>query len=106
MKVVRLCNLLAFYTREVVLSNLRVARDVLSPKYRIDPAFFSIELDQLSDLQISILANLITMTPGTLSLDVSPDRRHLYIHTMYAASLDTLKQQLKSDYEQRVKRVF
>ncbi|MGF1449360.1 MAG: Na+/H+ antiporter subunit E [Opitutales bacterium] len=106
MRLLHFISFLLFYVKEVAISNLRVAYDVLTPTMYMKPAFFAIELDELTDLQIANLANLITMTPGTLSVDVSEDRKRLYIHAMYAEPLDELKGDLKEGYEARIKKVF
>jgi multicomponent Na+:H+ antiporter subunit E len=61
----------------------------------------AIPLEAESDLSISLLANLITLTPGSLTLDVSEDRKVLYVHTMYAEDIDQLRLGIK-DLERRV----
>lgn len=68
---------------EIVLSSLRVAQAVLSPRLPIQPGIIAYPLEVRSDLEITLLANLITLTPGTLSLDVSSDRKVLYVHGMF-----------------------
>jgi len=66
-----------------VLSSLRVAQAVLSPRLPIQPGIIAYPLEAKSDLEITLLANLISLTPGTLSLDVSSDRKVLYVHGMF-----------------------
>lgn len=97
---------ISFYAWEVILSNLKVAWDVVTPTHHMKPAIVSIPLDDLTERQIFVLANLITMTPGTLSLDVSADRQQLYIHAMYAEDPVAYTQSLRDDYVKRVLRVF
>ncbi len=102
-----LLEFLLFYSREVVMSNFRVAWDVLTPPLYADPDFIELALDpNLTDVQIMMVANLITMTPGTLSIDVSPDRKTLLIHAMYADDRENLVASLKNDFERRVRNVF
>lgn len=98
---------LAFYVWEVILSNLRVAWDVITPRHRMSPGIIALPLEPgLSEAQVASLANLITMTPGTLSLDVTPDRRTLFIHAMYLGpDPAALKRELKSEFERRVRDV-
>jgi multicomponent Na+:H+ antiporter subunit E len=105
-KIVPLLLFLPFYIKEVVLSNLRVAHDVLTPRHRMRPAVFSIPLEGLNDRQILALANLITMTPGTLSLDVSQDKRLLYIHAMYAEPVEETRRMLTEEFVERARRAF
>lgn len=101
-KVPRAIGFGLFFLWELVQANLRVAYDVATPQYRMRPGVIGIPLDVQSDAEITALANLITMTPGTLSLDVSPDRRILYIHAMYLGDPDRVRAQIKSGFERRV----
>lgn len=107
MKTIKLTEFFFFYIKEVILSNLRIAWDVLTPAMHARPAFLEMPLEPMSDLQITLLANLITMTPGTLSIDVSPDRSRLMIHCMYVDDEPSkLIAELKSNFERRVIDVF
>lgn len=100
-------NLGLFYVREVLLSNLRVAHDVLTPKHRMKPGIIVVDVDGLTDWQIFFMSNLITMTPGTLGLTVSRDHKRLYIHAMYIdGSAEKLAESLRVDYGRRVESVF
>lgn len=96
----------AYFLRELVKANLRVAWEVLTPKHHMRPAIIAIPLDAESDLQITILANFITLTPGTLSLDVSPDRKTLYVHAMYVDDVNAFRREIKEELERRVIEVF
>jgi multicomponent Na+:H+ antiporter subunit E len=92
----------------LVLANLRVAYDVLTPGYRMRPGVIAIPLDARTDAEITLLANLITLTPGTLSLDVSSDRSVLYIHIMYIDNDDLaeVRRRIKTGFERRVLEVL
>lgn len=92
-----------FFLWDLIKSNLRVARDVLTPRYesRVRPGVIGIALNAQTNAQITILANLITVTPGTLSIDVSNDRKTLYIHAMYLENEQELRAQIE-DLERRV----
>lgn len=81
-RVGRVAGFAGFYVWEMVVSAVRVARDVLSPRLRVRPGVVAVALDARTDLEITLFANLVSLTPGTLSLDVSPDRRTLYVHAM------------------------
>ncbi len=97
-----LIELFLFFLKEVILSNVKVARDVLSPSPKIEPGFVSIDLVPMSDRQLFVLANMITMTPGTLSLEFSADKRALTLHTLYADTAATIQQDITRNYERRV----
>lgn len=102
----KLIAFLAFYLWEVVLSNLRVAHDVLTPTHHMKPGFLAIPLGDLTDHQVLVLANLITMTPGTLSLDISSDRSTLYLHAMYVDDPEELRRQIVEVYQRKIVQVF
>lgn len=91
-----------FFIQELVLANLRVAFDVITPSYNMQPSIIAVPLDVETDAEITLLANLITLTPGTLSLDVSDDRKWLYVHAMYARDPESLRREIKDGFERRV----
>jgi multicomponent Na+:H+ antiporter subunit E len=102
----RFAGLFFFFLWELLLANLRVAREVLTPGYQMRAAIIAIPLDAESDLAITVLANLITLTPGTLSLDVSADRKTLYIHAMHVHDVERFRNDIKVRLERRVLEVF
>lgn len=102
----RLFWFLLFYIKEVILSNLKVAWDVVTPGYLSNPGFIALELDAKKEGELLVLANLISMTPGTLSLDISTDHKVIYIHAMYMDDPESLKRMLKQNFESRVIDLF
>ena len=66
------------------------------------PGIVKIPLDARSDLEITLLANLISLTPGTLSLDVSDDRKVLYVHAMYVNDREDFVASIKNGFERRI----
>lgn len=102
----RTVSFILFFGRELVMANLRVAHDVLTSHHHMRPGVIAIPLDVETDGEITLLANLITLTPGTLSLDVSKDRKTLYIHAMYIDSIQDFKRYIKDGLESRVKEVL
>ena len=95
-----------FYLRELLASNVRVAFDVLTTRHHMEPAFVHVEVSDLSEGQLLLLSNLISMTPGSLSLDVDDDFQKLTVHCMYARDPEGLTRHLETEYKGRVKRVF
>jgi len=107
MRIFNLITFIGFYLKEVLLSNLRVAQDVLRFKLDMTPAIVEVDVTELNDRQVVLAANFITMTPGTLGLYVSNDHNRLYVHSMYIDSdVETLGKELKQAYGERVRRVF
>jgi multicomponent Na+:H+ antiporter subunit E len=101
-KLPRLTGFLFYYLWDLVKSNAVIAYDVLTPTDYMKPGVIGIPLTAETDLEITALANLITMTPGTLSLDVSADRKTLYVHAMYINDPEVLRREIKENLERRV----
>jgi multicomponent Na+:H+ antiporter subunit E len=105
-KVIQVLNLALFFVWELILANLRVAYEVLTPGYQLRPGVIAIPLDARTDAEIMLLTTLITLTPGSFSLDVSADRRVLYLHAMYISDPDQVRRQIKDGFERRVLEVL
>jgi len=91
---------------ELVKSSVNVAILVLSPGRALSPAIIALPLDAKSDAEITLLANMITLTPGTLSMDVSDDRSTLFVHAIDAPDPDAVIKDIKATFEQQIMRVF
>jgi multicomponent Na+:H+ antiporter subunit E len=94
--------LLGLFVRELVLSALRVAWLVVQPKPRLHPGIIAYPLTVTTDAQITLLANMITLTPGTLSIDVSDDRRTLYIHAIDVTDREALIGSIAAGFETKI----
>jgi multicomponent Na+:H+ antiporter subunit E len=97
--------LAGFFARELIVANLRVAADVLRPN-RVEPAVVAIPLDVTSDGEILLLSMLINITPGSVTIDLSDDRRTLYVHVMHMTSADETRREIKRGFERRIKLLF
>ncbi len=95
-------SFVAFFVLELIVANLRVAYDVLTPRYYMQPRIVAVPLEARTEAEVTALAYLISLTPGSLSLDVSADRRVLFIHSMYAADPDEVRQRIKNGLERRL----
>ena len=104
--VVRLVALLGHFLGELVVSSIDVALDVLTPGQRSRPAIVGIDLDVSTDIEIVALANLVSLTPGSLTIDISDDRRTLYVHAMFADDAAELRAGVKRGMERRVLEAF
>lgn len=69
---------------DLTASSVAVARAVLSPRIISKPRLVTVPLTVTTDTQITLVANFISLTPGTLSIDVSPDRKTLLVHDLFA----------------------
>jgi multicomponent K+:H+ antiporter subunit E len=91
---------------DIFLANMVVAVRILGRPQRLQPAFFELPLALKSDLAISLLANTICLTPGTVSAYLSPDRRTLWVHALDAPDPDAIRDEIKVRYEAPLKEVF
>ncbi len=98
----RLPGFALFFLGQMVLSSLRIARDVIAPRPRLRPGILAVPLDAESDGEIAALVTLVTLTPGTLSLDLSDDRRTLYVHAAYLEDPERAKADIKRGFERRI----
>ncbi len=101
-RIRQVAGFLLFYVQDVIRANLRVAYDVVTPQLHMRPAIVAVPLDAQTDLEITLVANLVTMTPGTLTLDISADRRTLYVHAMFASDPEAVRREIKDGIERRV----
>lgn len=91
-----------YFLWELVKANLRMAYHVLMPLRLMRPGVIGIPLDITSDTQITLLANMITLTPGTLSLEVSTDRRVLYVHSIIVDDPEAFRRSIKEGFERKI----
>jgi multicomponent K+:H+ antiporter subunit E len=91
---------------DITVANLTVARLILHPTRRLRPAFFHLPLDLCNDFAIVVLANTISLTPGTVSADLSLDRRSLLIHALDVDDVEQAIAQIKHRYERPLQEIF
>jgi multicomponent K+:H+ antiporter subunit E len=92
---------------DIVIANIEVARIILfMPKDKMRPGWITIPLDVRSPEAITVLAGTITMTPGTVSSDLSACGRALLVHCLHAPDPDAMRDQIKSRYERRLMEIF
>jgi multicomponent K+:H+ antiporter subunit E len=99
-------RLARIFLLDVVLANLVVARLILAGPRVLRPAFVTVELDLGDELAVSLLANLICLTPGTVSARLSANRRQLLVHALDCADPAALAASIKSRFEAPLKEIF
>ena len=92
----RLC---AVVLRDVVVANVQVAARILGPQARLRPGFVWVPLAAQRPVSATLLAGIVTMTPGTLSAEVTEDRRHLLVHGLDIADAEALVEEIRQRYE-------
>jgi len=105
-RTIRIVSLGLLFLKELALSAFRVATLVLKPDMNTKPGIMAFELTVDRDFEIALLANLITLTPGTLSVDVSRDRRWLYVHAIDCSDLETAKRDIAEGFERKILEAF
>jgi len=106
LQIPRVIEFIFFFVWEVIKANARMAIAILSPRMRLRPAVVMVPLDMKNEVGIILLSNLITLTPGTLSLDISSDRKALFIHTLWVEDEEAFRAEIKKGYEHRVKEII
>lgn len=107
-RVWRFGILVLVFIRELVISSVQVAAAIIRPRLQIRSGIVEYPLDVTTDLEITALANLITLTPGTMTLDVHPDQTCLYVHSMAVESEDgqEVVDEIKRSLEKHVHRAL
>jgi multicomponent K+:H+ antiporter subunit E len=91
---------------DIIVSNVEVAIQVLGPVRKITPGFIAVPLDITQDLPITLLASSISLTPGTVSIEVSEDKRWLYVHVLNLVDEADTIANIKQRYESPLKEIF
>jgi multicomponent K+:H+ antiporter subunit E len=92
--------------KDIVLCNIEVARQVMTPISRLTPGFIAVPLDITGKFPITLLANTISLTPGTVSVDVSEDLKWLYVHALNLGDEQAVIRAIKQNYEAPLKEMF
>jgi len=98
----RVTSLILVFLKDLTVSALRVAAIVLSPTRSYQPGFIAFPLTTDRNPEIAILANMITLTPGTLSVDVSDDKSTLFIHCLDVPDIEALKADIAEGFERKI----
>lgn len=102
-KVVRVATLFVYFIKELIMASLKVAYDIVTPNFFLKPGIVAVPLAAKTDLEITLLANMISLTPGSLSIAVSEDRKTLYVHSLYGTDDKiTLIEGIKTGFERRI----
>ncbi|RIM29986.1 Na+/H+ antiporter subunit E [Staphylococcus cohnii] len=103
--IYKIIKLFIVFLVELVKANIDVIRIVTKPKINNEPAFFTYPTDLKKDWQIVLLSNLITLTPGTIVLGISDDRKQIYIHSIDFSTKEEEIESIKSSLEKVVREV-
>ncbi|MFA1643774.1 Na+/H+ antiporter subunit E [Chryseomicrobium imtechense] len=104
-RVVAVAKLLLLFLKELIVSNIAVLRVILKPKMDIKPAIFELETKLTEDWEITLLSMLITLTPGTVVINISEDRTKLYVHTLDLEDVDNAVNSIRNTFEKAIMEV-
>lgn len=100
--LIKIIRFAGFYLKELVHSNALVLKDIFTPHDLAKPKVLEMPLDVSGDVPLFLLTNLITITPGTICLDVSEDGKTLYVQDLYSDDPERAIRHLKENYEQKI----
>ena len=102
-KVWRWGKLLILFHWELIVSSISVAWDVLTPRHRARPGIIAVPMKAKGEAEVLLVTNLVSLTPGTLSLDVTEDCRTLYVHAMFTDDPDRIRAEIANGMERWVR---
>lgn len=105
-RVPKIISLVFYVLWTIIIANFRMARAVLSPLKRLNPAIVAVPLDIKNPLGITLLANWITLTPGTLSLEIADDNSTLFVHTFQCDDVQAFRDDIKNAFERRIMELY
>jgi len=105
-RVIRAILFMFYYLKELVLSSLFVAYDIITPTDHMKPGIVEVPVDLKTDTAIIAFANLISMTPGSLTMDMSPDKKKIYVHAMYLHDKKEFIDKMKNQLEYKIKQIL
>lgn len=101
-RVPKIIGFFLYFLYEMIKANIQVAYDVVTPKFFMQPGIIQYPMDARTDFEINMLAAVIALTPGTLFMDVSEDKKVIYIHVMYLRDKEKFIRQFKNGSERRL----
>ncbi|OZG72854.1 Na+/H+ antiporter subunit E [Hahella sp. CCB-MM4] len=100
------CRYVLMVMYDIVVANIEVAIRILGPMKNLKPGFVAVPIETHNELMLTILASTISLTPGTVSAEVTKDRKWLYVHVLHMEDEEALIQQIKERYERKLREVF
>lgn len=106
MRILRVIGFIIYYLKEIFVASLFVAWDILTPTNYMRPGIVEVPVSLKKDISIITLFNLISMTPGSLSLDYSPDKKTIYVHVLYLHDKAAYIRKTKGELEKKIQLIF
>ena len=103
--LIKLVNLFLVFIHELLVSGIVVAKQILQPRLNITPGIFKLATDLEGDAEVTLLALLITLTPGSVVIEITPDNKYLYIHGLNVPESVDAVNKSKLRFEEKIKKV-
>ena len=104
-KIYRIIEFTGFYLLNLIQANIQLAWQIMQPRLHVQPGIITIPLSIVDNRGILLLINLISMTPGTISLDLTDDKQSLYVHFLFYTNEKKMIKDIMQ-LEQRVIKLF
>jgi multicomponent Na+:H+ antiporter subunit E len=104
-RVIAIIKLILLFLWELVLANVDMAKIVLSPKLNIEPGIIAIPTKLKTDWEVTLLASLISLTPGTVSMYFSEDGKTIYVHSIHVPDKEAMIKQIRNTFERAIMEV-
>lgn len=101
-RVPKIFAFILLFFHDLLKANYEVTKDVVTPNYNMKPGIVKYEMKAKTDFEITMLANMIALTPGTVVIDLSKDKRFMYIHVMYLANKEEFIRRLNTRIEKKL----
>jgi multicomponent Na+:H+ antiporter subunit E len=98
-------NYIMHLIKEIIVANFKVMKLILAPRLKVRPGIIALPAEVKGDLQVTILGNSITLTPGTITMLVTPDQSTLYVHTLDIEDVERTKREIKQTLEKYILRM-
>lgn len=106
LRALPLLTLIARLLGDIVVANVRVARLVLGRMDALQPAFVTVPLELRTEQAVTLLARIVTITPGTATLGIDRERRCLLVHVLHAQHPGSVVSDIKTRYERLLLEIF
>jgi multisubunit Na+/H+ antiporter MnhE subunit len=103
-KIAAFADFIIFYLVKLVTANIYIAYDILTPKMHTRPGFVRIPLTIVSRPGLLLFSNLLSMTPGTLTIEISPDKKTMLVHVLYGKNQEKLVREIDK-IQEKIKRI-
>ena len=104
LKIYYIVAFILFYLSMLIEANLIIAYDILTPKLSINPGFIKVPLTLKSNFGMLLFSNLLSMTPGSLSIDITDDRKTMLVHVLYQTTENKMLKEFE-EIQNKIKRI-